>query len=69
MIPGNILHSNPVGTPSTRFISLKRLLSEHHLILLFQVAIGSSPIFSHTEHRVGEDVGIGVGDLRSLAAQ
>ena len=24
---------------------------------------------SHTEHRVGEDVGFGVGDMMSLAAQ
>ena len=36
----------PTRTPSAfrRFISSKWLFSEHHFILLFQVAIGSSPI-------------------------
>ena len=36
--PGNIFHSDSVGMPSIRFISLKWLFSEHHLIVLFQVA-------------------------------
>ena len=36
-------HSNSVGMPSIRFISLTWLFSEYHLILLFQVTIGSSP--------------------------
>ena len=45
VIPGNIFHSNSVGIPSIRFVSLKWLFSEYHLILLFHVAIGSSPIF------------------------
>ena len=43
MIPGNIFHSNSVGMPSIRFTSLTWLFSEYHLILLLQVAIGSSP--------------------------
>ena len=29
----------------------------------------TSPVFSPAEHRVGEDIGIGVGDLLSLVAQ
>ena len=45
------------------------IVSEYHLILLFQVAIGSSPIFFHAEHRVGEDVGFGVGELISVFTQ
>ena len=45
VIPVDIFHSNSVGIPSIRFISLKWLFSEYHLILLFQAAILSSPFF------------------------
>ena len=67
VIPGNIFHSNSVGIPSIRFKSLNWLFFRNHLILLFQVAIGSSPIFQ-TQSTESENVGFDV-DLVSFFTQ
>ena len=42
MIPWNIFHSNSVGSVDS--IHILEVIVEYHLILLFRVATGSSPI-------------------------
>ena len=69
MIPGNIFHSNSVGIPSIRFISLKVIVFRipNYFALPSRNRIISN--FPYTEHRVGEHVGFGVGDLLSFFTQ
>ena len=44
MNPGNIFHSNSIGSPSIRFRSLRLRFSKCHLILFFQASTGWSLI-------------------------
>ena len=70
VIPGNVIHSNSIGSPSIRFKSFTWLLSKYHLIFSFQASFRFFFFCtSQTEHRVGEDVGLDIRDLIDLVTQ